>query len=95
MRDHQAGAPENPWPEERTDLFGRIPTVFNGRSAEEWSAAFCQEAFRNDRLLKALTVVTTCGPTDAAKIATDAIGDDDRRRKERNRKIESAEGTER
>lgn len=36
----------------RTDLEGRLPIVYNGKSAEEWYRLYCQQVLLTDRLLK-------------------------------------------
>ena len=41
----------------RSDLEGRLPIVYNGKSAEEWYTLYCQETLRNRLVEKVATVV--------------------------------------
>ena len=41
----------------RTDLEGRLPIVYNGRSVEEWYKAYCAEALQNRKLIEALKAI--------------------------------------
>ena len=47
----------------RADLEGRLPIVYNGKSAEEWYTLYCQEVLRVDRLRKELGAVIVADDT--------------------------------
>ena len=41
----------------RSDLEGRLPIVYNGRSVEEWHRDYCQETAKTRKLIEALEAI--------------------------------------